>query len=119
MAQEAVTECWPQKEEKTPESHYIYILYYFLHISSNYAKIFVGKLFCTWEYPRNGSKTKNGEKRKKKERDRERKLVITMAKLRMAYASTHGRRKPPGPKRRSALVPLFFKLVVNLERLER
>ena len=27
-------------------------------------------------------------------------MVITMAKLRMAHASTHGARKPPGPKRR-------------------
>ena len=25
-------------------------------------------------------------------------MVITMAKLRMAHASTHGARKPPGPK---------------------
>ena len=29
---------------------------------------------------------------------RERTMVITMAKLRMAHASTHGARKPPGPK---------------------
>ena len=27
-------------------------------------------------------------------------MVITMAKLRMAHASTHGARKPPGPKKR-------------------
>ena len=27
-------------------------------------------------------------------------MVITMAKLRMAHASTHGARKPPGPKRK-------------------
>ena len=27
-------------------------------------------------------------------------MVITMAKLRMAHASTHGARKPPGPKER-------------------
>ena len=33
------------------------------------------------------------ERRKKKER----KLVITMAKLRMSHASTHGARKLPGP----------------------
>ena len=26
-------------------------------------------------------------------------MVITMAKLRMAHASTHGARKPPGPKK--------------------
>ena len=25
-------------------------------------------------------------------------MVITMAKLRMAHANTHGARKPPGPK---------------------
>ena len=38
---------------------------------------------------------------KKREREKEeRKLVITMAKLRMAHASTHGARKPPGPKKR-------------------
>ena len=39
-----------------------------------------------------------GEKQKtegKKERE-ERTMVITMAKLRMALASTHGARKPPG-----------------------
>ena len=26
-------------------------------------------------------------------------MVITMAKLTMAHASTHGARKPPGPKK--------------------
>ena len=31
-------------------------------------------------------------------RKKERKLVKTMAKLRMAHPSTHGARKPPGPK---------------------
>ena len=29
-------------------------------------------------------------------------MVITMAKLRMAHASTHGARKPPGPKKERA-----------------
>ena len=65
-----------------------------MHISSSYAKILGEKLVHTWEIPRSGSKAKDGEKRKK----RERKLVITMAKLRMAHASTHGAHKPPGPK---------------------
>ena len=37
-------------------------------------------------------------RRRKRERERERKFVKTMAKLRMAHASTHGARKPPGPK---------------------
>ena len=43
---------------------------------------------------------KSKRQRKKKEREKERKLVITMAKLRMAHASTHGARKPPGPKKK-------------------
>ena len=41
-----------------------------MHISSSYAKILGEKLFRTWEFPRSGSKAKNGEK---KERKRERK----------------------------------------------
>ena len=52
-----------------------------MHISSSYAKILGEKLFHTWEIPRSGSKAEDGEKEKK-----ERKLVITMAKLRMAHA---------------------------------
>ena len=63
-----------------------------MHTSSSYAKILGEKLFRTWEIPRSGSKAEDGE-----ERERERKLVKTMAKLRMAHASTHGARKPPGP----------------------
>ena len=50
-------------------------------------------------FPKVGQKQKTEKKKKKKkERKKERKLVITMAKLRMAHASTHGARKPPGPK---------------------
>ena len=41
-------------------------------------------------------KAEDGEKRKK-EREKERKLVITMAKLRVAHESMHGARKPAGP----------------------
>ena len=37
------------------------------------------------------------ERERERERE-ERKLVKTMAKLRMVHASTHGARKPPGPK---------------------
>ena len=58
------------------------------------------KLFHTWEIPRSGSKAEDGEKKREREREKERKLVITMAKLCMAHASTHGARKPPGPKER-------------------
>ena len=41
--------------------------YYFLHISSSYAKILGEKLFRTWEIPEVGQKQKT-EKKKKKER---------------------------------------------------
>ena len=48
--------------------------YFFLHISSSYAKILGEKLFRTWEIPRSGSKAKNGEKKeRKREREKERK----------------------------------------------
>ena len=51
--------------------------------------------FAHGSFPEVGQKQKTEKKERKKE---ERKLVITMAKLRMAHASTHGARKPPGPK---------------------
>ena len=41
-----------------------------------------------------------GKKQKTEERKERRTMVITMAKLRMAHASTHGALKPPGPKRK-------------------
>ena len=52
-----------------------------------------------------GQKQKTEEKEERRESQRERKLVITMAKLRMAYASTHGARKPPGTKFRVFWAP--------------
>ena len=45
-----------------------------------------------------GQKQKTEKERRERERERERKLMITMAKLCMAHAGTHGARKPPGPK---------------------
>ena len=45
--------------------------YFFLHISSSYAKILGRKLFRTWEIPQSGSKAEDGGKREK-ERKRER-----------------------------------------------
>ena len=66
-----------------------------MHISFSYAKILGEKLFRTREIPRNGSKAEDGEKKKEKKRDRT--MVITMAKLRKAHASTNGTRKPPEP----------------------
>ena len=57
-------------------------------------KYWVKNYFTHGRFPEVGQKQKTEKKKKKK---RERKLVITMAKLRMAHASTHGARKPPGP----------------------
>ena len=68
-----------------------------MHISSVDTKILGETNFHSREIPRSGSKAKDGEERKKERRERERKLGITMAKLHMAHASTHGARKPPGP----------------------
>ena len=39
-------------------------------------------------------------------------MVITMAKLRMAHASMHGTRKPPGPKLKK------FKMENNLRNVK-
>ena len=35
-----------------------------LHVSSSYAKILGEKLFRTWEFPRSGSKAKDGERKR-------------------------------------------------------
>ena len=69
-----------------------------MYVSSSYAKILGETNFHTQEFPRSGSKAEDGEKREKEREREERKLVKTMAKLCMAQASTHGARKPPGPK---------------------
>ena len=56
-------------------------------------KYWVKNYFTHGRFPEVGQKQKT---EKKKERDRT--MVIPMAKLaRMAHASTHGARKPPGP----------------------
>ena len=49
--------------------------YFFLLISSIYAKILGGKLFSKQEFPRSGSKAKDGEK-DKEEREKERKTEL-------------------------------------------
>ena len=36
-----------------------------MNISSSYAKILGEKLFRTWEFPRSGSKAKDGEKKRR------------------------------------------------------
>ena len=42
------------------------------------------------------------QKTEETERKRYRTMVITMAKLRMAHASTHGARTPHGPKKKES-----------------
>ena len=60
-------------------------LEYFLHISSSYAKI-LGET----NFPRSGSKAKDGEKREKKREER-------LNDGDNNGQATHGVRKPPGP----------------------
>ena len=68
-----------------------------MQISSSYAKILGEKLFRTWEIPRSGSKAKNGEKKRKRERKKER-----LNNGDNNGQATHGARKPPGLKCKSA-----------------
>ena len=63
------------KSRKTPENHLFFVIFfyfYFLHISSSYAKILGETNFRTREIPQSGSKAKDGEKRKR-EKKREKK----------------------------------------------
>ena len=61
-------------------------------------KYWVKNYIAHGRFPEVGQKQKMEKKKKReKERKKERKLVIIMAKLRMAHESTHGARKPPGP----------------------
>ena len=56
------------------------------------------QIFAHGRFPEVGQKQKTEREKKERERKEDRTMVITMAKLRMAHASTHGARKPPGPK---------------------
>ena len=60
-------------------------------------KYWVKNYFTHGRFPEVGQKQKTEKKRKREKEERMR--VLTMAKLRMAHASMHGTRKPPGPKR--------------------
>ena len=57
-SQKLVFGCFSKKIQFTPKK------YFFLHISSSYAKILGEKIFRTWEFPRSGSKAKDGEKKR-------------------------------------------------------
>ena len=59
-----------------------------MHISSSYAKILGETNFRTREFPRSGSKAKDGEKRGEKER---------LNDGNNNDQAMHGARKPPGP----------------------
>ena len=50
------------------------------------------------KFSHTGDSPKWVKSKRRREKEKRRKMVITMAKLRMAHASTHGARKPPGPK---------------------
>ena len=52
------------------------------------------QIFAHRSFPEVGEKQKTERERKNR---RDRTMVITMAKLCMAHASTHGARKPHGP----------------------
>ena len=65
------------------------------------------QIFAHGRFPEVGQKQKTEGK---KERERDWTMVKTMAKLRMAHASTHGARKPPGPKEDWTMVITMAKL---------
>ena len=75
-----------KKNNFTPKKYFFCI---YLLVMPKYR---VKNYFAHGRFPEVGQKQKTEEKKKE-----ERKLVITMAKLRMAHANTHGARKPPGP----------------------
>ena len=51
------------------------------------------QIFTHGRFPEVGQKQKTEKKKKEKKRKKDRTMAITMAKLRMAHASTHGARK--------------------------
>ena len=54
--------------------------------------------FAHGSFPEVGQKQKTEKKKEERKKRRDWTMVKTMAKLRMAHASTHGARKPPRPK---------------------
>ena len=68
-----------------------------MHISSSYAKILGEKLFRTWEFPRSGSKAKDGGKKERRAKVGDNKGQATHGARKHAWR-TQAARKPPGPK---------------------
>ena len=69
-----------------------------MHISSSYDKIFGEKLYHTREIHRSGLKTKDGEKKRKEKKEERPNDGDNNGQ------STHGARKPPGPKELQAVI---------------
>ena len=67
--------------------------YFFLHISSSYAKILGETNFRTREISRSGSKAKDGDKKRERKRERNR-----LNDGNNNGQAMHGAHKPPGPK---------------------
>ena len=68
----------------------------FLHIFSSYAKILGKTNFHTWEFPRSGSKAKDGEREKERKRERP-KVGNNNGLLRIETPPRMAHAKPPGP----------------------
>ena len=75
----------------TPQKYFFFCIYLLVM-----PKYWVKNYFAHGSFPEVGQKQKTEEKKSEKDRT----MIITMAKLCMAHASTHGTRKPPGPKLR-------------------
>ena len=60
-------------------------------------KYWVKNYFAHGSFPEVGQKQKTEKKRRRKKEEERLNDGDPMAKLRMAHASTHGARKPPGP----------------------
>ena len=99
MAQAAVTERWPQKVKKKVKKITPPKKIFFLHISSINAKILGETNFHAREFPRSGSKAKDGEREREKER---------LNDGDNNGQATHGECKPPGP------IPFQLSTRINL-----
>ena len=100
---------WPnagrRKQKKRPKNHLFFLKkikftppnFFFCIYLLVMPKYWVKNYFAHGRFPKVGQKQKTEEK---EEREKDWTMVITMAKLRMAHASTHCARKPPGPKER-------------------
>ena len=64
-----------------------------MHIFSSYAKILGQKLFRTRDFPRSGSKAKDGEEEKKREKEKRLNDGYNNGQLRIANATSGGARK--------------------------